>query len=118
MTSRATPHTRARWHAAAIVLLLAAGVALSCMLFVWVQRVEQEKLQVEFRQRATAGATAVQRSVQEHVGVLYSLGTFVSSARPFNREAFREVTKGLLKRYPEVQGLGWVPRVTDAEREA
>ena len=118
MTFRAPPRTQARWHAAAIVLLLAVGVTLSCMLFVWVQRVEQEKLQVEFRQRATAGATAIQRSVQEHLGVLYSLGTFISSARPFNREAFREVTKGLLKRYPEVQGLGWVPRVTDAEREA
>jgi CHASE1-domain containing sensor protein len=102
----------------AIILLLAVGVTLSYMLFVWVQRVEQEKRQVDFRQRATTGATALQRSVQEHLGVLYSLGTFLSSAGPFNHNAFREVTGGLLKRYPEVQGLGWVPRVTEAERAA
>jgi CHASE1-domain containing sensor protein len=118
MTSREAPRPRARWHTMAVVLLLAVGVTLSCILFVWVQRFEQEKLQVEFRQRATAGATAIQRSVQEHLGVLYSLGTFISSARPFNRETFRELTTGLLKRYPEVQGLGWVPRVAEAEREA
>jgi CHASE1-domain containing sensor protein len=101
-----------------IVLLLVVGVALSGMLFVWVQRIEQEKLQGEFRQRAAVGATALQRSVQEHLGVLYSLGTFITSARPFNSNAFREVTRGLLKRYPEVQGLGWVPRVTEADRAA
>jgi CHASE1-domain containing sensor protein len=117
MTSRATPRTQARWHTVAVILLLAVGVTLSCLLFVWVQRFEQEKLQVEFRQRATAGATAIQRSVQEHLGVLYNLGAFIASARPFNRETFRELTTGLLKRYPEVQGLGWVPRVTEAERE-
>jgi CHASE1-domain containing sensor protein len=102
----------------AVVLLLVVGVTLSCLLFVWVQRVEQEKRQVEFRHRATAGATALQRSIQEHLGVLYSLGTFLSSAGPFNYNAFRELTRGLLKRYPEVQGLGWVPRITDAERGA
>jgi CHASE1-domain containing sensor protein len=118
MTSRTARRTRARWHTVAIVLLLFVGGTLSYILFVWVQRVEQEKLQVEFRQRATAGATALQRSVQEHLGVLYSLGTFISSARPFNRDAFRELTRGLLKRYPEAQGLGWVPRVTEAERGA
>jgi CHASE1-domain containing sensor protein len=83
----------------------------------WVQWVEQEKRQVEFRQRATAGATAIQRSVQEHLGVLYNLGAFISSSGLFNRESFRELARGLLKRYPEVQGLGWVPRVTEAERE-
>ena len=118
MTSRAAPRTQARWHTVAVVLLIAVGVTLSCSLFLWVQWFEQEKLQGEFRQRATAGATAIQRSVQEHLGVLYNLGAFVSSSGLFNRESFRELTKGLLKRYPEVQGLGWVPRVAEAEREA
>jgi CHASE1-domain containing sensor protein len=103
----------------AVVLLIAVGVALSGILFLWVQQSEQAKLRVEFRQRATAGATAIQRSIQEHLGVLYSLGAMYSSASgPLNREAFGEVAKGLLKRYPEVQGLGWVPRVAEAEHEA
>jgi CHASE1-domain containing sensor protein len=118
MTARKAPRAQARWHTVAVVLLLAVGATLSYILFLWVQWFEQEKLQGEFRQRATAGATAIQRSVQEHLGVLYSLGTFISSAGPFNRESFREWTTGLLKRYPEVQGLGWVPRVAEAEREA
>ena len=119
MTARKAPRARARWHTVAVVLLVAVGVTLSGILFLWVQQFEQAKLQVEFRQRATAGATAIQRSVQEHLGVLYSLGAMYSSASGLlNREAFGEVARGLLKRYPEVQGVGWVPRVAEAEREA
>ena len=94
-------------------------MTLSCIFFLRARVFEQENLQVEFRQRATAGATAIQRSVQEHLEVLYSLGTlYAAASRPLNREVFRELTKGPLKRYPGVQALGWVPRVSEAEREA
>src|SRR5207249_6119264 len=75
--------------------------------------------EVEFRQRATAGATALQRGVQEHLAVLYSLGAlYAAASRPVTRETFREFTKGPLQRYPGVQALAWVPRVSAAEQEA
>jgi len=88
-------------------------------MFFRVQGREQTTLQGEFSQRATAGATAIQRTIQGHLEVLYSLGAlYTATAQPLNREAFRAWTQGPLKRYPGVQGLGWVPRVADAAREA
>jgi CHASE1-domain containing sensor protein len=59
--------------------------------------------------------------MQEHLEVLYGLAAlYAAAAQPLNlnREAFRELTKGPLQRYPGVQSLGWIPRVSEAEREA
>ena len=58
--------------------------------------------------------------MQEHLEVLYGLAFYATAAQPLslNREAFRELTKGPLKRYPGIQSLGWIPRVSEAEREA
>jgi CHASE1-domain containing sensor protein len=59
--------------------------------------------------------------MQEHLAVLDNLAAlYATAAQPLslNREAFRELTKGPLKRYPGVQALGWIPRVLEAEREA
>ena len=53
--------------------------------------------------------------------MLYGLAAlYATAAQPLslNREAFRELTKGPLKRYPGMQSLGWIPRVSEAEREA
>jgi CHASE1-domain containing sensor protein len=90
----------------------------SFRLFFWVWEVQQRQAQDEFRQRAMAGATAIQRSVQEHLEVLYGLGSlYAAASRPVTRETFREFTKGPLQRYASVQALGWVPRVSAAKRE-
>jgi len=91
----------------------------SVIIFFWLRVLEQKTLQAEFSQQATAGAMAIQRYMQEHLEVLYGLGTlYTIPSRPLDREAFRELTQRPLKRYPGVQGLGWVPRVPEAERDA
>jgi CHASE1-domain containing sensor protein len=119
MTSGAPHPPAARWRTVVVALLVALMITLSLTFFFRAQMFEPANLQSEFRQRATAGATAIQRSVQEHMEVLYSLGAlYTATARPLDREVFRELTKGPLKRYPDVQGLGWLPRVAEAEREA
>src|SRR5262245_18995422 len=108
----------ARWHTVAIVLLGVLGTALSCILFLQVRTFEQNSQQDEFRQRATAGATALQRRVQEHLEVLYSFGAvYTAAARPLTRTAFRELDQGRLQRYAGVQAVGWVPRLGETERE-
>jgi CHASE1-domain containing sensor protein len=94
-------------------------MTLSVLLFFRVQGLEQANWQREFTQRATAGATALQRSVQEHLELLNGLqAVYAAAAQPLNRTAFRELTQGPLKRYTGVQALGWVPRVTEADYEA
>jgi CHASE1-domain containing sensor protein len=103
-----------------VVLILAFGITLSFILFQARVR-EQANRQDEFRQRAAMGATALQRSMQEHLEVLYGLAAlYATTVQPLslNREAFRELTRGPLKRYPGVQALGWIPRISEAEREA
>jgi CHASE1-domain containing sensor protein len=86
-----------------------------------IRLLNQTTRQQEFSQRAALGATALQRSMQEHLEVLYGLAALYAAApQPLslNREAFRELTTGPLKRYPGMQSLGWVPRFSEAEREA
>jgi CHASE1-domain containing sensor protein len=115
------PHfTGARRRTAVVILIIALGMILSFILF-QARVFEQANRQGEFNQRAAAGATALQRSIQEHLEVLYGFAALYAAApQPLNlnREAFRELAKGPLKRYPGVQALGWVPRVLEAEREA
>ena len=111
--------TGARQRTVAVVLILAFGITLSVILFQARVRAQANR-QDQFRQRATMGATALQRSMQEHLEVLYGLAAlYATAAQPLslNREAFRELTKGPLKRYPGLQALGWIPRVSEAERE-
>ena len=120
MTSGNRRSMGARQRMVAVVLILAFGITLSFILFQARGRAQASR-QDEFRQRATMGATALQRSMQEHLEVLYGLAAlYATAAQPLslNRDAFRELTRGPLKRYPGVQALGWIPRVADAEREA
>ena len=112
--------TGARQRTIAVVIILALGLTLTFILF-QARRLEQINRHGEFSQRAALGATALQRSLHEHLEVLYGLATlYATAAQPLslNRETFRELTKGPLKRYPGVQSLGWVPRVSEAERDA
>jgi CHASE1-domain containing sensor protein len=103
----------------AVFLIVVLGIALSLILFVRVQGLEQASWQSEFSQRATAGATALQRSVQEHLEVLNGLrAVYTAAARPLTRTAFQELAKGLLQRHPGMQALGWVPRVAEADVDA
>jgi CHASE1-domain containing sensor protein len=103
-----------------VVVIIALGLTLTFILF-QARVLNQTTRQGEFSQRAALGATALQRNMQEHLEVLYGLAAlYATAAQPLslNREAFRELTKGLLQRYPGVQSLGWIPRVSEAEREA
>ena len=119
MTSEEPSPLHTRWRLVVAILTVALGTTLSLLIFFRAWAFERDTVQIEFDQRATASATAIQRSVQEHLEVLYGLGAVHAVAtRPLTREAFRELTKGPLQRYPGVQALGWVPRVLEADREA
>ena len=115
------PHfTGARQRTIVVVVIIVLGLTLTFILL-QVRLLNQTTRQGEFSRRAALGATALQRSMQEHLEVLYGLAAlYATAAQPLslNREAFRELTKGPLKRYPGVQSLGWVPRLSEAEREA
>src|SRR4030095_9759019 len=112
--------TGARKRTIAIIVILALGLTLTFILF-QARVLNQTTRQSEVSPRAALGATALQRSMQEHLEVLYGLAAlYATAAQPLglNRESFRELTKGPLKRYPGIQSLGWIPRVSEAEREA
>ncbi|MGE3541152.1 MAG: CHASE domain-containing protein [Candidatus Tectimicrobiota bacterium] len=120
MTSRAPSFMPARWRLGAALLIILVGVTLSVLLF-QARLFQQPNQQEAFSQRAALGATALQRSLQEHLEVLYGLSAlYTAAAQPLQLtpEAFRELARGPLKRYAGVQALGWVPRIAAAERDA
>ena len=88
--------TGARQRTLAVVVIIALGLTLTFILF-QARVLDQTTRQGEFSQRAALGATALQRSMQEHLEVLYGLAAlYATAAQPLslNREAFRELTKG------------------------
>jgi len=110
----------ARQRTIAVVVIVALGLTLTFILF-QARLLDPTNRQGAFSQRAALGAAALQRSMQEHLEVLYGLAAlYATAAQPLslNRESFRELTKGPLKRYPGIQSLGWIPRIAEAEREA
>lgn len=118
MTSGEPPRTSGRWRMMALALFVVLGISLSFML-VRAWKAEQANRQSHFNHMAASGAATLQRSLQEYREVLYGISAlFTASPQAFTREAFRELTKGPLRRYPGLEALGWVPRIPEAERAA
>jgi CHASE1-domain containing sensor protein len=99
-----------------LVVILGTLTSLLLALRVWgTAKVAQ---QVEFSQRATAAAIALQRSMQTPMELVYSIAALYATSPVVKRAEFQEFTRGPLQRYADIQALGWIPRVADAEREA
>jgi len=101
----------------AVLLVLVLGTALSLLLALRVRAAAESYRQAEFSQRATAAAMALQRSVQIPIELLYSIAALYATSPAVKRAEFREFTQGPLQRYADVQALGWIPRVAEAEPE-
>ena len=71
------PHLRVRQRTLVVVVIIALGLTLTFILF-QARVLNQTTRQGEFSQRAALGATALQRSMQEHLEVLWSCGLYAS----------------------------------------
>jgi PAS domain S-box-containing protein len=100
------------------LLLVCAGVALSVAAFLLAQAWERERVRTQFERDAADRVAALTREIEQHVLVLECLGGLFDASENVERGEFRVFTGPLLLRHPGVQALEWIPRVSDADREA
>jgi PAS domain S-box-containing protein len=99
-----------------VLFPLAGGLCLSLALFNQ-QRVAERREITEIvsgqgEKRVELLRTQILRSME----VLHSMASLVGARPDVTAEEFRQFITGAIQRQPELQGLGWSPRVTRAQR--
>lgn len=110
---------RGRWpvklsHAAVLTLLI--GLVGTVALFLGLRRLEHDKAELDFQQRANVRILAVQQRMDETVQILKVINRLFATFEPVQREHFRKFTEPLLQRYPYIQAFNFHRLVTERER--
>ncbi len=80
-------------------------------------RIREDRLiAASFRYDAGIQTAAIQREVNECLGVLDALGAFYNGSQVVDREEFRAFCQGFFARHPELLALGRTARVLQADR--
>ncbi|HZW11980.1 MAG TPA: EAL domain-containing protein [Noviherbaspirillum sp.] len=102
----------------AALLTLIIGLSGTVALFVGLRRLEHDKVELEFQQRANIRILAVQQQLDETVQVLRVLNQLFATFEPVSREQFRTFTQPLLQRHPYVQAFNFHRYVDGDARQA
>ena len=102
---------------AAAVLALVIGLVSTTALFVGLRRLENDKVNLDFQQRANRPVVAVRQQLEDTVQVLKVLNQLFATFEPVSREQFRIFTSPLLERHPYVQAFNLHRFVPGSERQ-
>ncbi len=98
------------------VIIVLIGTAATVVLFLIVRDVDYRRIQESFKRSADERYAALQREIESDLQMLVSSKSIDAIDPLFKRNEFREFVRPLLARYHGRQGIGWVPRVPDVER--
>ncbi|RJF99239.1 EAL domain-containing protein [Noviherbaspirillum saxi] len=102
----------------AAVLALVAGLMVTIALFVGMRRLEHDKVDLEFHQRANTRILTVQQQLDQTIQVVKVLNQTFASFEHVTREQFRSFTASLLQRHSYVQAFNFHRLIPDDQREA
>lgn len=77
---------------------------------------EDHLIEASFRYDAGLQTAAIQRELNECLGVLEAIGAFHNGSQVVDRAEFRDFCQGFFARHPEVLALGRTDRVLHADR--
>ena len=98
-------------------LALSLGVALSMGMFVLVRGWEHDRLQASFERRVSDFDSALERTIMAGEEVLSSISdVYATEGRLMDRNVFNGLAIRAMGRHPEIEALGWVPRVLPSQR--
>ena len=107
-----------KWHASTVIALF-VGIAISIAGFVAARNYFELATQQEFDRQAAHYVLVARKAVDRNVGTVSGIANMFS--RPggeLNRWEFFDYAEKILPKFPGIQTLAWVPRVTDGNREA
>jgi diguanylate cyclase (GGDEF)-like protein/PAS domain S-box-containing protein len=100
------------------ILALVVGLAGTGVLFVEMRRLEHDKTELDFQQRAYLRVLTIQQQLDESVQVLKTLNQLFATYEPVSREQFQVFTEPLLRRHPYIQAFNFHRIVTERDRQA
>ena len=100
----------------AAVTALGIGLLATSVLFSGLRRLEHDKVQLDFQQRAQVRALAVQEQMEETVQVLRGLNQVFTTFEVVSREQFHTFTQPLLRHYSYVQAFNFHRFIADGQR--
>ena len=99
-------------------LALVVGLVGATTVFVGIRRLEHDKVELDFQQRANLRTVTLRHQLTETVQVLKFLNQLFATFEPVSREQFALFTDPLLQRHPYVQAFNFHRIVPDSERKA
>ncbi|GMV79081.1 MAG: hypothetical protein AMXMBFR7_02650 [Planctomycetota bacterium] len=98
-----------------VALPILLAFALSIVLFAFVSRSDQIRIQTEFEQRAKVYEVALQRAFDKYRDALRSTQSLYASSVEVDREEFRSFTENPISLHPGLEAMAWAPRVNRAD---
>jgi signal transduction histidine kinase len=93
-------------------------MSLACLAYILVWSLETRRLQAEFSRAAEDHIVAVRTTLASYLEPLAAIAAFHAATDRFDRQAYRTFVTPQLARRPAISSLEWIPRVTQAQREA
>lgn len=100
----------------AIVLPMAGILIVIVVLFLISKNYETQERTLKFNQQAEQLHSNMEARLDGGVEVLYSLRSLFLSSSHIGAADFYSFTQHMLQRYPEIQALEWIPRISGDKR--
>ncbi|MHC4884790.1 MAG: CHASE domain-containing protein, partial [Planctomycetota bacterium] len=111
-------HAQIRVRRYAVPATAVAGIVLSVLLFLLVQRWEGKYVQTQFERDAAARTSLLRLKVAHYLDEVAALHRFYRGSERVSASEFAIFVQPVLQTYPDIQALEWIPQVKRAEREA
>jgi diguanylate cyclase (GGDEF)-like protein/PAS domain S-box-containing protein len=102
----------------AALLTLLLGLLISAVLFAAVRRLEHDKVDIDFQQRAKVHVAAVLQGIDSSIRVLTDINQLFTTFETVSRDQFKWFTAPLLARNPYIQAFNFHRIVSGQERPA
>ncbi len=112
--ARVTPVLRAH---SPIIIAGVLGVVISIAGFWAARNHYQTRTQHEFERPAAHYTAVVSKAIDRYLEVIISVGTFMTASHEVDRWEFFALAGKNLPRFPGIQALEWVPRVSAEQRQ-
>ncbi len=101
-----------------LVLVAVVGLTSSFASFLIIRDLAKTKQQKEFEQLASLCAFTIEQQISQNLDLVLSLQSFYQASDTVTRQEFNQFVKLFIDRYPSINTLKWIPKVTAADRTA
>jgi len=112
------PHSK-NWQSRRITVALPLFFVLATLLIVFVAffRIEEARLQLSLKYEAELIEKTIVTHLTNMLEASENLNLLCQNSIPKNKFEFNRITKSVLRRYPKIQAIEWVPKISKTDRE-